>query len=159
METTTRLDARALLDALSARWDAGDGDGYGELFTPEATYVQFSGVALNGRREIADLHSLMFRTMLTGTRLVTKEIESVRMVGEDTAVIVSSAAVLYPWQKELTPKRLSRQTFVVVRQDGRWLISAFQNSRVRPFPTQGPVFEAASRIIRFRVARTQGRAA
>ncbi|MER6121628.1 SgcJ/EcaC family oxidoreductase [Streptomyces sp. NPDC001795] len=151
----TDLDARAVLAELVARWDAGDGKGYGELFTPDATYVQFNGVLLDGREEIADMHDLMFRTMLYGTRLVTHEIESVRQVGEDGAVVVSTGAALYPWQKEVTPKRLSRQTLILERRDGRWLIAGFQNSRIKPFPTSGPLFEVASRAVRLRVDRAR----
>lgn len=151
----TAVDARAVLAALAERWDAGDGHGYGELFTPDATYVQFNGVLLNGRREIADMHDLMFRTMLYGTRLVTHEIESVRMAGEDHAVVVSTGAALFPWQKEVTPKRLSRQTLILERRDGRWLVAGFQNSRIKPFPTSGPVFEVAARAVRLRVDRAR----
>lgn len=151
----TDLDARAVLADLVGRWDAGDGHGYGELFTPDATYVQFNGVLLNGREEIAQMHDLMFRTMLYGTRLVTHEIERVRQLGEDGAVIVSTGAALYPWQKEVTPKRLSRQTLILERRDGHWLIAGFQNSRIKPFPTSGPLFEVASRVVRLRVDRAQ----
>ena len=151
----TDLDARAVLAALAARWDAGDGRGYGELFTPDATYVQFNGVLLDGREEIADMHDLMFRTMLYGTRLVTHEIESVRRAGENHAVVVSTGAALYPWQKAVTPKRLSRQTLVLERRDGRWLVAGFQNSRIKPFPTSGPLFEVASKAVRLRVDRAQ----
>lgn len=146
-------DARAVLSALAARWDAGDGTGYGELFTPDATYVQFNGVLLSGRREIAEMHDLMFRTMLYGTRLVTHDIESVRTVGEDQAVVVSTGAALYPWQKEVTPKRLSRQTLILERVDGRWLVAGFQNARIKSFPTSGPVFALAARAVRMRVDR------
>ena len=146
-------DARAVLSALAARWDAGDGTGYGELFTPDATYVQFNGVLLSGRREIAEMHDLMFRTMLYGTRLVTHDIESVRTVGEDQAVVVSTGAALYPWQKEVTPKRLSRQTLILERVDGRWLVAGFQNARIKPVPTSGPVFALAARAVRMRVDR------
>ncbi|MEU3341759.1 SgcJ/EcaC family oxidoreductase [Streptomyces sp. NPDC006668] len=151
----TDLDARAVLAALADRWDAADGHGYGELFTPDATYVQFNGVLLSGRREIAEMHDLMFRTMLYGTRLVTGEIESVRRLGEDHAVVVSTGAALYPWQKEATPKRLSRQTLLLERRDGRWLVAGFQNARIKPFPTSGPLFEVASRAVRLRVDRVR----
>ncbi|MZD06255.1 SgcJ/EcaC family oxidoreductase [Streptomyces sp. SID5785] len=160
--TATRFttdDARTLLAGLAAHWDAGDGPGYGRMFSPDATYVQFNGVLLNGRDEIADMHGLMFRTMLYGTRLVTHEIESVRPAGEDCVVVVSTGAALYPWQREVTPKRLSRQTLVLERdEDGRWLVTGFQNSRIKPFPTSGPVFEVAAKAVRMRVERARRRA-
>lgn len=146
-------EVRAVLDELSGHWDRADARGYARLFTPDAAYVQFNGVVLDGREEIEDMHDLMFRTMLYGTRLLCETIESVRMVDANTAVVVSTGAALFPWQREVTARRLSRQTMVLVRAEGRWMIASFQNSRVKPFPTSGPLFEVASKAVRFRVDR------
>ncbi|MBT2467903.1 SgcJ/EcaC family oxidoreductase [Streptomyces sp. ISL-66] len=146
-------EVRVLLDELSDHWNRADARGYARLFTPDAAYVQFNGVVLDGRAEIEDMHDLMFRTMLYGTRLLCETIESVRLVDENTAVVVSTGAALFPWQHEVTAKRLSRQTMVLVRSEGRWMIASFQNSRVKLFPTSGPLFEVASRAVRFRVDR------
>ncbi|MGW6691297.1 SgcJ/EcaC family oxidoreductase [Streptomyces sp. NPDC054961] len=148
-----RDEVRVLLDELSGHWDRADARGYARLFTPDAAYVQFNGVVLDGRVQIEDMHDLMFRTMLYGTRLLCDTIESVRRVDENTAVVVSTGAALFPWQREITAKRLSRQTMVLVREEGRWLIASFQNSRVKPFPTTGPLFQVASKAVRFRVDR------
>lgn len=148
-----RDEVRVLLDELSDHWNLADARGYARLFTRDAAYVQFNGVVLNGRVEIEDMHDLMFRTMLYGTRLLCETIESVRLVDESTAVVVSTGAALFPWQREVTAKRLSRQTMVLVRQEGRWMIASFQNSRVKPFPTSGPLFQVASKAVRFRVDR------
>ncbi|MFD9306940.1 SgcJ/EcaC family oxidoreductase [Streptomyces sp. NPDC060048] len=158
MQTTATRPAvleevRSLLDELSDHWNRADAAGYARLFTRDAAYVQFNGVVLDGREEIADMHDLMFRTMLYGTRLLCDEIESVRVIDEHTAVVVSTGAALFPWQREVTAKRLSRQTLVLVREGGRWMIASFQNGRVKPFPTSGPLFEVASRAVRFRVDR------
>ncbi|MGW6703992.1 SgcJ/EcaC family oxidoreductase [Streptomyces sp. NPDC054956] len=158
MQTTATSPAvleevRSLLDELSDRWDSADAAGYGRLFTSDAAYVQFNGVMLDGRQEIEDMHDLMFRTMLYGTRLRCEEIESVRMIDEHTAVVVSTGAALFPWQREVTAKRLSRQTLILVREGGRWMIASFQNSRVKPFPTSGPLFAVAAKAVRLRVDR------
>ncbi|MET9467269.1 SgcJ/EcaC family oxidoreductase [Streptomyces sp. NPDC006544] len=148
-----RDEVRVLLDELSDHWNRADARGYARLFTPDAAYVQFNGVVLDGRVQIEDMHDLMFRTMLYGTRLLCDTIESVRRVDENTVVVVSTGAALFPWQREITAKRLSRQTMVLVREEGRWLIASFQNSRVKPFPTSGPLFQVASKAVRFRVDR------
>ncbi|MFG2503249.1 SgcJ/EcaC family oxidoreductase [Streptomyces sp. NPDC048441] len=159
MSTTTinptELDVRTLMQDLSDRWDHADGEGYGALFAPDATYVQFDGAMLRGRQEIADMHSLMFRTMLYGTRLVTHEIESVHVLRDDVVVVVATGAALYPWQPHVVPKRLSRQTLTLVRQDGRWLVEAFHNGRIKPFPTSGPLFSVGAKAVRMRVDRTR----
>ena len=148
-------EVRALMQELNDRWDHADGEGYGALFTPDATYVQFDGRLLRGREEIADLHSLMFRTMLYGTRLVTHEIESVHVLGDDVVVVVATGAALYPWQPQIVPKRLSRQTLTLVRQDGRWLVDSFQNGRIKPFPASGPLFAVGAKAVRLRVDRAR----
>lgn len=148
------LSARAVLDELADRWNRMDGTRFGQLFTTNATYVQLDGVVLRGRTEIAAMHSHLFGTMLYGTRLITREVESVRLLSDTLAVVVSTGAALFPWQREATAKRLSRQTMVLVKEDGAWMIAAFQNGRIKPFPTSGPVFSLASRAIRFRVDRT-----
>ncbi|MFZ3475620.1 SgcJ/EcaC family oxidoreductase [Streptomyces sp. 4.24] len=144
---------RTLLDGLSEHWNAADGAGYAGLFTPDAAYVQFNGVVLEGRQEIADTHDLMFRTMLYGTRLVCEDIESVRVVDEHTAVVVSTGAALFPWQREVTAKRRSRQTLVLVREGDRWTVASFHNGRVKPFPASGPLFAVAAKAVRLRVDR------
>ncbi|MEV2255652.1 SgcJ/EcaC family oxidoreductase [Streptomyces sp. NPDC050147] len=156
--TTTsppELDVRTLIQQLNDRWDHADGEGYAALFTPDATYVQFNGTLLRGRQEIADMHSLMFRTLLYGTRLVTHEIESVHVLRDDVAVVVATGAALYPWQPEIVPKRLSRQTLTLVKKDGHWLVEAFHNGRIKPLATSGPLFSVGAKAIRMRVDRVR----
>jgi hypothetical protein len=52
-------------------------------------------------------------------------------------------------------RRLSRQTMVVVRRDGRWQVTAFHNTRVRPLQTSGPRVELAGRFVRWRTDRAR----
>ena len=57
-------------------------------------------------------------------------------------------------------RRLSRQTMVVVvvvvvRRDGRWQVTAFHNTRVRPLSTSGPMVELGGRFVRWRTDRTR----
>jgi hypothetical protein len=43
----------------------------------------------------------------------------------------------------------------VVRREGRWQATAFQNTRVRPVPQRGLGFALATRLIRWRAARAR----
>ena len=81
---------------LLAAWGRGDGQAYGALFTDDAEYIAFDGAITKGRRTIADWHQQLFDTWLKGTRLVG-QIDSLRFLGADTAVIVASGASGQPW--------------------------------------------------------------
>jgi uncharacterized protein (TIGR02246 family) len=51
----------------------------------------------------------------------------------------SKGAVLRPGETEPAPEQLSVQTFVFVKREGEWRITAFQNTRVQPLPAGAPI--------------------
>jgi hypothetical protein len=87
------------------------------------------------------------------------EIESIRFVSGDVAVVHWTGSVAYPWQQRVTRRRLSRLTLVIVRRSGRWQATAFQNTRVRPLTPEGPRLCTRHAIIRWRASRTRRAAA
>jgi uncharacterized protein (TIGR02246 family) len=113
-------------------------------------------VAFDGsRRSKADSirsHENLFRTVLYGSRL-TGAIESIRFVTPDVAVVHLTGSVVEGWRQRMRRRRLSRQTMVVVRRDGRWQVTAFHNTRVRPLNTSGPLVELGGRFVRWRTDR------
>lgn len=92
--------------------------------------------------------------MLYGSRL-TGAVESVRFVTPDVAVVHLTGSVVEGWRQQMRRRRLSRQTMVVVRRDGRWQVTAFHNTRVRPLSTSGPMVELGGRFVRWRTDRTR----
>jgi uncharacterized protein (TIGR02246 family) len=112
---------------LLAAWGRGDGQAYGALFTDDAEYVAFDGSITKGRRAIADWHQQLFDSWLKGTRLVG-QIDSLRFLGADAAVIVASGATLMPGKDR--PVRPSVQTLVAAKRDGEWRFVSFQNTRI-----------------------------
>jgi uncharacterized protein (TIGR02246 family) len=52
---------------------------------------------------------------------------SVRLYGEDTAIVIGVAGVLLAGERELPADRLRRATWTLVREDGQWLIAAYHN--------------------------------
>jgi uncharacterized protein (TIGR02246 family) len=128
---------RALFARMAEAWDANDADAYAALFTEDSDYVAFDGTRQRGRAQNAASHHLLFATVLRGSRL-RGEGESVRFLRADVAILHAVGAVLLPWQDDIAPRRLSRQTLVAVRREGRWQIAAFHNPRVRPVPDLRP---------------------
>jgi hypothetical protein len=66
-----------------------------------------------------------------------------------------TGSVAYPWQERVKRRRLSRQTLAMVRRDGRWIATAFPNTRVKPISREGVGFSLATRFIRWRAARAR----
>lgn len=123
---------RKLLQQLNEAW--GDADAYGEVFTEDADYVTFDGSLAKGRKAIIETHRPLFEGILKGSRLAGEfQPTTIRFLAPDVALIHSSGAVLRARQQQPSRRALSVQTLVAVKQEGRWLFTAFQNTRYRPF--------------------------
>ncbi len=146
-------EIRAIVDRMFDAWGRGDAAAYHADLTDDADYVAFDG----SRRSKADSirsHENLFRTVLYGSRL-TGQVESVRFVTPDVAVVHLTGSVVEGWRQRMRRRRLSRQTMVVVRRDGRWQVTAFHNTRVRPLPTTGPMVELGGRFVHWRTDRAR----
>ena len=116
--------------AMARAWNAGDADAYAALFTEDCDYIAFDGTHLKGRQANARQHHALFDSVLNGSRLVFEGAPTVRFLGADVALMHAMGSVLMPWQDDITAKRRSNQTYVVVKQDGGWLVTAFHNTLV-----------------------------
>jgi uncharacterized protein (TIGR02246 family) len=128
-------DTAHVLSEVAAAWGAGDSDRYASWFTEDADYTAFDGTRMAGRRAIADGHRALFAGIMRGSRM-TMPAPAVRRVTPDVAVACAVGGIIMRWQRGRTApsaKRLSAVTFVLVRRDDRWLVTAFQNTRYRPW--------------------------
>jgi len=67
-----------------------------------------------------------FAGPLKGSR-VRDEVQSVRRLGADAAVVVSRSAVLMAGEAEASDDRWVVATWTLTRRDGRWLLAAYHN--------------------------------
>ncbi|MFK4223062.1 SgcJ/EcaC family oxidoreductase [Streptomyces sp. NPDC019890] len=132
-------DARIadLFERFMHAWTEGDAVAFGACFTEDSDYVSYDGTRAVGRVAHQANHDRLFRGVLTGSALVG-EIEAIRYVTPDVAIVYGTASVLMPWRSRLPKRRLSRQTIVVVNTDDGWRISAIHNGRVRPVTVPAP---------------------
>jgi uncharacterized protein (TIGR02246 family) len=142
--TTTGTAPRAddqqlhdLFDRLLAAWTAGDARAYGACFTADCDYVSYDGTRARGVQPMIEAHDKLFRGVLTGTALVG-EIESIRFLGPDVAIVHGFASVLVAWRSHLPRRRLTRTTIVAVRTAQGWRITSINNARVRPIGIPDP---------------------
>lgn len=154
--TADGREIRRLYDRLLDAWTRGDAEAYGQAFAADVDYVPFDGSRLVGRRAVVDSHDRLFRGVLAGSALVG-EVETVRHIHPDIAVVHAFGSVRMPWRSTLPRRRLSRQTLVAVRTDEDWRFTAFQNARVRPMRIPDPASfpSRASRALA-RLARLLG---
>ncbi|MFJ2033948.1 SgcJ/EcaC family oxidoreductase [Streptosporangium sp. NPDC087985] len=126
-----------LFDRFMQAWTANDAVAFGACFTADADYVSYDGTHATGRPALQDNHDRLFRGVLAGSALVG-DLESIRHITADVAIVHGMASVLMPWRSKLPKRRLSRQTLVVVRTEQGWRISAIHNGRVRPVTIPAP---------------------
>lgn len=130
-EAQDRKEIESLFRKLKTAWDQGDEAAYGSCFTEDADYVTFQGEHLQGRKAISDSHKALWNSVLKGSTL-EGEIKQIRFLSPETAVFHGLGVVKLRWQKQAPVKRDSINTNVVVKQNGHWVIAAFQNSRISP---------------------------
>lgn len=119
---------RAHLSALFDRWNAGDAEGYADLFTDDGDYVVFDGTHLVGREQNVAVHRPLFAGILRGS-VMEGTVTDVRLLANDVAVAHGEGGVRLRWHRTTPASRRAVQTYVLVRADGGWKIAAFQNTR------------------------------
>ncbi|WP_163991255.1 SgcJ/EcaC family oxidoreductase [Pyxidicoccus caerfyrddinensis] len=113
-------------------WNRGDGHAYAAFYSEDCDYVAFDGRHLKGRSANAQLHQDLFDGFFLRGSRIEGDVESVRFVTPELAIVHASGGVKLRWQKKLAPGRRSRQTLVAVKQNGEWEFTAFHNTRIQP---------------------------
>ena len=119
---------RALYQQLMDGWNAGSGEAFASSFEEDGDLVGFDGTHFKGRQEIALFHQHLFDVFLKGSRLVGK-VRGVRFLTSDVAVVHAVGGTVMAEQTHLEPERNSVQTLVAVQRNGKWSLTAFQNTR------------------------------
>jgi uncharacterized protein (TIGR02246 family) len=116
---------RAVLDSIYAAWADNDADAFVAPYAENATAV-LPGAYLPGRKAIKDTMATLFAGELKGSS-ARHEVQDVRFVGADAAVVISKGAVLLADQSTPDPANRALETWVLARQDGDWRVQAFHN--------------------------------
>jgi uncharacterized protein (TIGR02246 family) len=135
---------RALTQRLPSLWaevTAGRAapEAIAAVFTEDADFIVGDGTHLHGRLEIGAYFQRMvagadaFGTSIRGTT-VTMELQCVRFLAENVALLITHGGILFPGETTVPPNRRGIQTTVLVKNDGAWLATAYQNTRIHPQP-------------------------
>jgi uncharacterized protein (TIGR02246 family) len=126
MTSTEISGVRDVLDRAYTAWAAGDADAFAALYTDDATVVM-RGVFHRGRSAVRDSMAAAFAGRLKGSRGVDTP-QDIRVVSGHTAIVVSRAGIVLAGERDLPAEREVLATWVLARQDGRWLVTAYTNT-------------------------------
>jgi uncharacterized protein (TIGR02246 family) len=125
-QTSAVRDVRDVLAQVYVAWAAGDADAFATLYADDVTVVM-PGVFHRGRTAVRDYMAGAFAGPLKGSRGID-EPKDLRIIDGDTAIVVSEAGILMPGEQQLPADRKRLATWVLSKQDGRWLIAAYTNT-------------------------------
>ena len=111
---------------LLAAWNRRAADDFAALFAGDAYVVGFDGSQMDGRDQIATDIGAIFADHVTATYV--GQIEDIRLLTPQVAVLRAIVGMVPPGQGELNPDANALQTMVVVKSDGQWRIAVFQNT-------------------------------
>jgi uncharacterized protein (TIGR02246 family) len=115
-------EIHGLLDRMSDAWDAGDAARFAACFCDDASFVIWRGDALLGRRAIERAHAGLFRN--NPGRLHVRVTDHRRL----SAVVAVLLTVAGTGSGEVVLDKV--QTLTLARNDGEWLVAAFQNTQI-----------------------------
>jgi uncharacterized protein (TIGR02246 family) len=125
MTDTKDREILAVLDGIYKAWADNDADAFVASYTEDATSI-LPGSYSAGRAATRDRMAAGFAGPLKGSQ-VRDEVQSVRHLGTDAAIVVTRSAVVMAGETEAPGDRWVIATWTLTRRNGRWLLAAYHN--------------------------------
>jgi len=116
---------RAVLDGVYAAWADNDADAFVASYAENATAV-LPGSYLRDKEAIRATMASVFAGPLKGSSAI-HDVQSIRFVGAEAAIVISKGAVLLAGQTEPASDSRALETWVLSKADGNWRVEAFHN--------------------------------
>src|SRR2546428_1657530 len=151
---------QGILQQIETAWNRYDSVSLAAAFAEDANFIQIFGGQLDGRAAIEAAHRHIFETIYRGSH-ASFVLRSIRFLRPDVAVVFARAHVKFKEGNEAREIE-TRPTLIVVKEQDKWQIVAFQNTKIsegpaaaqprlvlqlsgetsaRPQPTAGPSFK------------------
>ncbi|MEU9891645.1 SgcJ/EcaC family oxidoreductase [Sphaerisporangium sp. NPDC051011] len=131
--TSTTIDdttaVREVPRRMVAAWAKNDGEAFASIFTEDATMILPGDIYVTGRESIRAFMDAAYSGPYKGTRVFGEPL-SAKFLGPEAAVLTTKGGVLTGEETEVSPERAIRATWVLAKQDGQWLVTAYQNTPI-----------------------------
>ncbi len=117
---------RGLYKELLEAWNRRSGAAFAALFEDVSNVVGFDGSMMNGQSEIKTELSRIFADHVTAAYVGI--VREVRFLSPEVAVLRAVAGMVPPGQTDINPAVNTIQSLAVVKREGRWRISLYQNT-------------------------------
>lgn len=104
-----------------------DPEGFSQLFTQQAVIVNVAGIRITGKDEIYKFIKQAMESFLANVS-VKNEVVNITFLRPDVAVVSGIQHIFTKYENLLEEDAKGSLTFVVVKEQGKWLIAAGQNT-------------------------------
>jgi uncharacterized protein (TIGR02246 family) len=104
-----------------------DPEGFSQLFTPQAVIVNVAGIRVTGKDEIYKFMKQATESFLAHVS-VKNEVVNITFLRSDVAVVSGIQHIFTEQEGLLEEDAKGSLTFVVVKEEGKWLIASGQNT-------------------------------
>ena len=139
--TTDEQAIQAILQRFETAWNAYDSVSIAALFVEDANFIQIYGGQLDGRTAIEAAHRHIFDTIYKGSQ-ATFRLRSIRLLSPEIAIVFARAEVRFKEDGAMHQIE-TRPTLIVVKEQSKWHVVAFQNTKVSEVPAAA---QAAARL-------------
>jgi uncharacterized protein (TIGR02246 family) len=119
----------AVPERIVSAWARNDAEAFAEIFTEDGTMILPGDVCIKGRARIRDFMTAAYAGPYQGTRVYGEPIAT-KFLGPDFGILITKGGVLAPGDTEVAPERAVHAMWVLARQEGQWLLTAYQNSPI-----------------------------
>ena len=139
--TTDEQVIQEILQHLETAWNRYDSISFAAAFAEDANFIDIFGGQLDGRTAIEAAHRNIFETIYKGSHASFVP-RSIRFLRPDVAVVFARAHLKFKEGNEAREIE-TRPTLIVVKEQDKWQIVAFQNTKISEVPTAA---QAAARL-------------
>lgn len=117
---------RAVPGRIIAAWADNNAAAFAEVFTEDGSMI-LPGVHITGRDAIREFMTAAFAGPYQGTN-VTGTPVAVKYLAEDVVLVITKGGVLKPGVTELDEASAVKASWLLVKRNGDWLLTAYQNT-------------------------------
>lgn len=123
---------QGILQQIEAAWNRYDSVSFAAAFAEDANFIHIFGGQLDGRTAIEAAHRNIFETIYRGSH-ASVVLRSIRFLHPDVAVVFARMHVKFKEGNEARDLE-TRPTLIVVKEQDKWQIVVFQNTRISEVP-------------------------